>query len=347
LGTPYIAKLRSITHVAIRMPSFLVSSHFLHRLDDPNCLAVGLPGPTVSGLNPACKRVVPRIAPGDILFIWGGDVEGLASYSIVERSFDPALDTLLYSTDREAPMVIGKPMPLATRLSKKEFHDLCKDNPFDRTVWRGHQVFRRPSRFDIHFTFSAFCYGDLPAAMLNDLHSRLPHDVLLTEQEDDDAGDPASTAETGAGSRTHNGNGPRRLRRGPRPTSWTTNVERNVDGKAYTYLLRFGDHDLWKIGWSTDIDRRRRDINAYIPWGLLEERWQIHEWRLFPSQQEAWEAEQAFIDHLERRHIHQVAEEQFACGAGDVHDAWAMAVHAKEVQTITPGKAPDAPEKAA
>lgn len=51
---------------------------------------------------------------------------------------------------------------------------------------------------------------------------------------------------------------------GPRPSEWTS-VMRRKDGPASTYAFRFGDTDLWKIGFAARVEARLQEVNRHVP----------------------------------------------------------------------------------
>lgn len=53
---------------------------------------------------------------------------------------------------------------------------------------------------------------------------------------------------------------------GPLPNlNGTKGAPPREDRRAYTYVLRYGAHDIFKIGWAYDVRRRARVINKHIP----------------------------------------------------------------------------------
>ncbi|WP_192257527.1 GIY-YIG nuclease family protein [Mesorhizobium silamurunense] len=89
-----------------------------------------------------------------------------------------------------------------------------------------------------------------------------------------------------------------RRSKGPPPTSYEALVIRSCDGPCFTYLLRFGARDIWKIGISIDPDRRLAEINAHVPTEVLDEQWQIERLARFENAMTAYDVEQAMLDHF-------------------------------------------------
>jgi len=62
--------------------------------------------------------------------------------------------------------------------------------------------------------------------------------------------------------------------RGPEPVWGETLVRRPEPPLgASVYVFRFGERDVWKIGWATDVASRLADVNRHVPYEVLGERW--------------------------------------------------------------------------
>lgn len=88
---------------------------------------------------------------------------------------------------------------------------------------------------------------------------------------------------------------------GPTPTAWVREVAHSLNGPAYTYLLQFGEHPIWKVGFTRSLRIRLRDINAHIPTELLGDAWEVRRSKKWPSPLLAFRMEQkvlaAFGEH--------------------------------------------------
>lgn len=84
---------------------------------------------------------------------------------------------------------------------------------------------------------------------------------------------------------------------GPRPSEWTS-VMRRTDGRASTYAFRFGDTDLWKIGFASRVDARLREVNRHIPTELGGSNWAPFLSAQWPSQLAAYSMEQEVLHRL-------------------------------------------------
>lgn len=56
---------------------------------------------------------------------------------------------------------------------------------------------------------------------------------------------------------------------GPLPVSFTTRVLRDADRQATTYAFRFGNHNVWKVGWAHDVKERLNELNKHVPHEIL------------------------------------------------------------------------------
>ena len=56
---------------------------------------------------------------------------------------------------------------------------------------------------------------------------------------------------------------------GPQPTSWSSRITRTIGNESGVYIMKFGKHDLWKIGYTTNLETHLRDINRHIPHEIL------------------------------------------------------------------------------
>jgi hypothetical protein len=83
--------------------------------------------------------------------------------------------------------------------------------------------------------------------------------------------------------------------KGPSPTAWRGTVERENSGPASTYIMRFGDSQVWKIGYASNVTKRLAELNRHIPFEVLKVRWQLAHEKRWPSVQEAFDMEQSVL----------------------------------------------------
>ena len=84
---------------------------------------------------------------------------------------------------------------------------------------------------------------------------------------------------------------------GPRPSEWTSVTGRR-DGRASTYAFRFGETDLWKIGFASQVDVRLREVNRHIPTELGGGGWTLYLSAQWSSQLAAYSMEQEVLYRL-------------------------------------------------
>lgn len=106
---------------------------------------------------------------------------------------------------------------------------------------------------------------------------------------------------------------------GPRPSDWIGEVSRSAAEIGYTYALRFGKRDLWKIGHAHDLTARLQDINKHVPYEVLGERWGLVMQQKWQSSVGAYEMEQRVLARLQ---IHRTEGERVTCPEIVVFSAW-------------------------
>jgi hypothetical protein len=107
------------------------------------------------------------------------------------------------------------------------------------------------------------------------------------------------------------------------PTGWTGTVSRTTDGISFTYVFRFGSSDIWKIGWTTDLDARLADVRRHVPVELTRENWTPVLSQSHPSQNAAYAMEQHLLGLMEK---HRTEGERVRCSEGEMQNAWELAV---------------------
>ena len=61
---------------------------------------------------------------------------------------------------------------------------------------------------------------------------------------------------------------------GPIPTSFTSTLLKDAFKEASTYAYRFGNMNVWKVGWAHDAAGRLEDLNKHVPSEVLDDqRW--------------------------------------------------------------------------
>ncbi|ESZ04408.1 hypothetical protein NKH47_04045 [Mesorhizobium sp. M1060] len=111
---------------------------------------------------------------------------------------------------------------------------------------------------------------------------------------------------------------------GPRPTDTSYQVSRSaIEGEAWAYGLRYGDRDVWKIGWADDIDERCATVNQHIPveLGGLEQ-WSVEFRQRMKNRDAAYKMEQRVLTLLDAK---RKGFERVHCTHADLQSAWTHA----------------------
>lgn len=106
---------------------------------------------------------------------------------------------------------------------------------------------------------------------------------------------------------------------GPVASDWTGEVSRNVTGEVFTYAMRFGETDIWKIGWAKDPKARLKDINKHVPSEHLGEEWKLVLQAPWPSGDKAFAMEQALLRELDSK---RTIGERVRCPENTLNGAW-------------------------
>jgi hypothetical protein len=85
---------------------------------------------------------------------------------------------------------------------------------------------------------------------------------------------------------------------GPKPVAWTGEVEHDPNAESWTYLMRFGERNVWKVGYTQDIDRRLAELNLHVPQEALGEQWNLVRQCRTQNSFEAYEMEQRLLSAL-------------------------------------------------
>lgn len=106
---------------------------------------------------------------------------------------------------------------------------------------------------------------------------------------------------------------------GPPPREWSAVTARS-DGPTATYLMRFGDENIWKIGISQNVKERCESLNFSVPSEALEGRcWKVVLTKVWPDGAPAYAMEQALLSHLKD---YATRNERVRVGEATVSRAW-------------------------
>lgn len=106
---------------------------------------------------------------------------------------------------------------------------------------------------------------------------------------------------------------------GPIPSAWTATVSRKINGVAWTYVARFAETNLWKIGQADDIRTRISEFNRHLPSEIFPQRWipfRSHPW---PDTRSAYAMEQAILNFLA---AYRSQGERVMCREDQICTAW-------------------------
>lgn len=105
--------------------------------------------------------------------------------------------------------------------------------------------------------------------------------------------------------------------------------------RAYTYVLRFGGSDCYKIGYTTKLHERLTSINAHIPKEILQDgmhwkRYCYHGWSGKDCEEHAFQCEGILLNQLlkERRTL----GERVRCTEAELKRVWQEAISMTESQ---------------
>jgi hypothetical protein len=123
---------------------------------------------------------------------------------------------------------------------------------------------------------------------------------------------------------------------GPRPgEGGTFEVTRTTGGDHWTYGLRYGMRDVWKVGYSVDVDQRVESINQHIPVELGIEAWTAVYRQKMKSADAAYKMEQRVLELLAAKRS---GFERVRCTQAELQTAWQQAyldtVLADELQLL-------------
>ncbi|MBF0678424.1 MAG: hypothetical protein IR164_05720 [Devosia sp.] len=110
---------------------------------------------------------------------------------------------------------------------------------------------------------------------------------------------------------------------GPRPgEGGTFEVTRITSGDHWTYGLRYGKRDVWKIGYSVDVNGRVESINQHIPIELGIEAWTPVYRQKMQSAGAAYRMEQRVLELLAAKRS---GFERVRCTQSELQTAWQQA----------------------
>lgn len=112
---------------------------------------------------------------------------------------------------------------------------------------------------------------------------------------------------------------------GPIPSSWSGATGRDVNRTAFTYALRFGTTEIWKIGHAVDIQERVKQVNWHIPSEIIPERWSLKFQQRWENETDAYGMEQRVLGALVK---HRTEGERVRCTEAELLSAWLIGIGA-------------------
>lgn len=110
---------------------------------------------------------------------------------------------------------------------------------------------------------------------------------------------------------------------GPVPVDWEGTVSRSVGSEAWTYAMRFGRRNIWKVGYAQDTAVRQAELNLHVPHEELNERWELRLRQRWPDSVQAYGMEQRlFRDMADFR----TEGERLRCSEMQMQTAWTAAL---------------------
>jgi hypothetical protein len=106
---------------------------------------------------------------------------------------------------------------------------------------------------------------------------------------------------------------------GPKPTDWSGLVTRDSNRETWTYILRFGCRDVWKVGQTQDIARRLEEVNQHIPREDTGECWTLMLATPWGTAGEAYAMEQALLAALGS---YRSVGERVRCPEAEIQRVW-------------------------
>lgn len=106
---------------------------------------------------------------------------------------------------------------------------------------------------------------------------------------------------------------------GPVPSDWSGQVTRTTSGPTWTYLVRFGERDVWKIGHAANISERLTELNKHVPSEVLGESWSVVGALEWTDATAAYVAEQRVLNQLKP---YRTVGERLRCSEETIKLSW-------------------------
>lgn len=109
----------------------------------------------------------------------------------------------------------------------------------------------------------------------------------------------------------------------PPSSSISYKVLRTTKGPAWTYAMRFGTRNVWKIGFTQNLKARLIELNKHVPDEVLREKWSVAMSREWPTALRAYECEKLVLSLTAGR---RTKGERIQCRPQTIRSAWRTAI---------------------
>jgi hypothetical protein len=110
---------------------------------------------------------------------------------------------------------------------------------------------------------------------------------------------------------------------GPTPSDATYEVERSAQETSWTYAMRFGTTNIWKVGHTTSVKSREDEVNKHIPFEIGIAKWKAEMTQKWPDAVTAYAMEQKVFELLKAR---RTTGERVQCSVSELGTAWQQAI---------------------
>lgn len=110
---------------------------------------------------------------------------------------------------------------------------------------------------------------------------------------------------------------------GPTPSNSTYDVERSAMETSWTYAMRFGSTNIWKVGHTTSVTGRLDEINKHIPFEIGVDQWKVELTQKWPDAVTAHAMEQKVFELLDAK---RTTGERVNCTQKELGTAWQRAI---------------------
>ncbi|CAN7383904.1 hypothetical protein LJR016_002258 [Devosia sp. LjRoot16] len=110
---------------------------------------------------------------------------------------------------------------------------------------------------------------------------------------------------------------------GPAPSDATYEVTKTAQETSWTYAMRYGNTNIWKVGHATSVKGREDEINKHIPFEIGIAMWKAELQQKWPDAVTAYAMEQKVFDILKPW---RTTGERINCTLAELGTAWQQAI---------------------